>query len=101
MDRLSVEFHPEAVAEARAAREWYEARSSEAAKAFISELDEAVEQVAQFPDRWAKYISGTQHYLLRRFPYVVIYRRKTESVQVIAVAHEKRNPGYWKARLNQ
>jgi hypothetical protein len=35
-------FHPEAVAEARAARRWYADRSPLAAAAFVAELDHAL-----------------------------------------------------------
>ncbi len=41
MDPRPIELHPEAIAEARAAREWYNERSSVAADAFMAELDVA------------------------------------------------------------
>ena len=41
MSKSRVEFHPEAVAEARAAREWYRVRSRVASAAFVTELDHA------------------------------------------------------------
>ena len=68
-----VEFHEEAVAEAQAAREWYESRSAIAASAFADELDRAVEQIAKFPDLWPPYLAGTHRYLLHRFPFSVVY----------------------------
>jgi hypothetical protein len=37
-----VEFHPDAVAEARSAWQWYAERSPLAASAFLSELDRAI-----------------------------------------------------------
>ena len=38
-------LHPEAIKEARAAREWYLARNAEAGEAFMAELDAAIEQI--------------------------------------------------------
>jgi len=35
---------------------------------------------------------------LPRFPYGVIYRTKSETVEILAIMHLKREPGYWKAR---
>lgn len=32
--------------------------------------------------------------------YVLVYRINRETIQVIAVAHLKRNPGYWQGRNN-
>ena len=42
MPALKVALHKEAIAEARAAREWYEVRSVSAAEAFMEELDRIV-----------------------------------------------------------
>jgi plasmid stabilization system protein ParE len=99
VNRRAIELHPEAIAEARDAREWYEARSTEAASAFMAELDLAIDSICEFPDRWAKYLHGTRRYLMKRFPYLVVYRATTDKLQVIAVAHGKRKPGYWRHRL--
>jgi plasmid stabilization system protein ParE len=47
-----VEFHPEAVEEAEAAFIWYRERSESAAKAFLLEIDRALEEIAEAPRRW-------------------------------------------------
>jgi len=98
MPKRSVEFHPEAVAEARFAREWYETRSPVAAKAFSAEIDHAIQQISEAPNRWPTYLEGMRRYLLHRFPYSVIYREFGSRIQIIAVAHARRRPGYWKER---
>ena len=51
---------------------------------------------AQIPRVRARY--GTRRVPLRRFPYVVVYRERTEVSQVIAFAHTSRKPGYWRSR---
>jgi hypothetical protein len=38
---------------------------------------------------------------VERFPYSVIYRIKGDQLQIIAVAHMNRRPGYWKDRLQE
>ena len=48
MNRLSLEIHPEAIAEARAARQWYQLRSDDAAMAFLSELDLGMESIRTY-----------------------------------------------------
>ena len=70
MDRQPIELHPEAIAEAR---EWYRERSTVVADAFMAELDLAIDQICGYSDRWAAYLHGTRRYLLKRFPYLVIY----------------------------
>ncbi len=91
-------LHPEAVQEARAARKWYLARNPEAAEAFMAELDEAIEQIEQAPRQWPPYLGGTRRYLLHRFPFFVVFREAATRVEIVAVAHGRRRPGYWLGR---
>jgi plasmid stabilization system protein ParE len=88
-----VDFHPDAVAEARAAFLWYFERNPSAANAFIAPIE-----IRDNPHRWPSYVHGTRKYLLRRFPYGVIYRVTDAAIQVVAVARGRRRPGYWKNR---
>lgn len=98
MPRLPVGFHPAAVEESAAAEAWYRERSEMAAIAFVVELDRALEQIASTPDRWLRHTHGTHRFVLRRFPFTVIYRVASAEVQVIAVAHGRRRPDYWRNR---
>ena len=52
-------LHPEAIKEARAARERYLARNAEAGEAFMAELDAAIEQIERGPRQWPPYLGGT------------------------------------------
>src|SRR3990172_6782169 len=87
MAQSSVDVHPEAIEEARAAYRWYRERNRTAAEAFLVELDRAVELISEGPMRWPTYLHGTRHFLLRRFPFIVVYRQIGAAVQVVAVAH--------------
>lgn len=95
---LQVELHPKAIAEARAERQWYEARSLLAAMAFVAEPDLAVRRIGDNPEGWPTYVHGTRRYLMRRFPFAVVYRRAGAMIEVVAVAHARRRPGYWRNR---
>jgi plasmid stabilization system protein ParE len=99
MARRQVELHPQAIAEAHAAAKWYRERSTSAADAFVSELDRAMEKIAEAPEMPQRYAGGTRRFLLRHFPYSVIYREKSGRIEIVAVAHGRRKPGYWKSRL--
>ena len=90
--------HPEAIAEARAAREWYQARNAEAAEAFMAELDLAIHRIEEAPRQWPPYLAETRRYLLRRFPFFVVFRETDDRLQILAVAHARRRPGYWIGR---
>jgi plasmid stabilization system protein ParE len=99
MKSLPVDVHPEAVAEAQAATQWYRERSPSAADAFLAELDRAIEKIAENPRIWPRYVASTQRFLLKRFPFSVVFRLTPNSVEVVAIAHGRRKPGYWKGRL--
>ncbi|MEK6608544.1 MAG: type II toxin-antitoxin system RelE/ParE family toxin [Myxococcota bacterium] len=94
----ALEFHPEALDDARAAHDWYLRRSPEAARAFLAEIDRAASVIVENPDAWPPYLHGTRRYLLQRFPFSVVYRAGQTIVHVVAVAHARRRPGYWSAR---
>lgn len=94
-----VEYSPEASRELEDAFEWYLERSLRAAEAFLGEVDRAVKIIATAPGVWPRFESGTRRYVLRKFPYDLIYRETDSGIAVVAVAHHKRKPRYWSRRL--
>ena len=99
MASKEVGLHEEAFAEVQAAYDWYATRNPAAAAGFIDELDNAVEQIGTFPEAGISYLLGTRRYVMRRFPFTVIYRDRGNRIEVVAVAHGRRKPGYWKKRI--
>jgi plasmid stabilization system protein ParE len=96
----SAKFHEEAAAEYEAAFDWYLERSPDAALEFDAEVQSALTQIVQAPQRWADGSHGTRRFLLRRFPFILVYReRPAGSIQIVALAHTSRKPGYWAGRL--
>jgi plasmid stabilization system protein ParE len=94
------EYHPEAVAEAAEAFQWYAAQSQDAAERFWHELRRARELVTTRPEVWGPYYHGTRCFRLHRFPYGLVYITRDERIIGLAVAHLKRRPGYWRHRLD-
>ena len=95
---MQLELHPEAALEAQEARLWYAERSSEASTRFFFELERGLGLIAESPMRWPVRL-GFRKYVMQRFPFVIFFRIKDPEVQVLAVAHARRRPGYWKDRL--
>ena len=98
MSQFAVEFHPLAADEAEAAERWYRERNETASARFRSELDRAVDLISERPKTGSPYLSNTRRVLLRRFPFFVVFRVRGDDVQIVAVAHARRRPGYWRAR---
>jgi plasmid stabilization system protein ParE len=95
----SLELHPSALAELKSAVIWYLERNQAAAISFVTDIDHAIELVRTSPHRWPKGDDETRRFVLKRFPYALVYREKESTVQVLAIAHGHRRPGYWKGRL--
>ena len=99
MTRLfTVEVLPEALDDALAADSWYRAHSASAADAFLAEVERAVARITETPGRWPGYLTGTRRFLLRRFPFFVVYRLRSDLILIVAIAHARRRPGYWRGR---
>ena len=99
MGSKEVEFHEAASLEYEAAFAWYFERSERAASRFAREVERAVASIAEAPERSPSGIQGTRRLLLQRFPFAVVYRELPSVIQVLAVAHGRRRPGYWKKRV--
>ncbi len=97
MPRFTVQVHPDARVDLQHAYSWYFERNPAAAVAFLAEVDWAIDQVCEMPERWPPYLS-VRRFVLRRYPFSVVYRVTGETVQVIAFAHGRRRPGYWRKR---
>jgi toxin ParE1/3/4 len=94
-----IEFHEDAATEYEEAVDWYIERSYLAAQKFSAEVSQAIENVVKTPQRWPNHLLGTRRFFLRHFPFAVIYRDLPLVIQIIAVAHGRRRPGYWKKRI--
>ena len=91
-------FHPEARQDFREAIRWYRSRSPSVAAEFRETVSDVIRRVVKAPQRWPKYLHGTRRFVLHRFPFSIIYL-DDDVLSIVAVAHSKRKPGYWKARL--
>lgn len=95
---MRVSFHPRARDEAEGAQARYEERSLLAAAGFLHELSQALRRITEAPLRYPLAPHGTRRIMLERFPFNIFYRVGQGDAVVIAVAHQKRRPGYWAGR---
>ena len=98
-----VAFEPEASHELEAAALWYEARRSGLGLTFLAAVDRTVDHLATWPDAGSLVPGVPAHLEVRqmpvvRFPYRVAYLVTSRELRVLAVAHTRRRPGYWRSR---
>jgi plasmid stabilization system protein ParE len=98
MANKPVRFHPEAEQEYLAALSWYRDRSLIAATNLENAVSKALETIAKAPQRWPKYFEKFRKYSLHRFPFGIIYQESASETIILAIAHGRRRPGYWRKR---
>ena len=99
MTGFAVQILPEAEAEFREAFLWYFERSPIFADAFRTEVLEKIEALQTDADMWPKDEDGIHFRVLsRRFKYTVHYDLAGTLVTVLAIAPQRREPGYWSGR---
>ena len=99
-----VRFEEEAEVEYRLAGRYYEQQREHLGVEFLDAVDATIEQILELP-RAGPLLPGMPSDLLvrrrpvTRFPYHVVYLENPSYVWILAVAHDRRKPHYWKDRL--
>ena len=94
-----LKYHPAARREIKAAHAWYLRKSVQAADGFLEELLPALDRVDERPRLYPPHLYGSLRAVLDRYPFSIVYRELLHEIQIVAVAHAKRRPGYWTDRL--
>lgn len=98
---MKSEFLPEADEEFREAVRYYEDEAPGVGLRFIAEVRRGVTFITENPFAAAAIGSGTRRKVLNHFPYSLLYAVESELVVIVAVAHQKRRPRYWRGRLKE
>lgn len=77
---------------------WYAERSIQAAADFDREFDAALATISSDPERFPYFDTRHQYYLMKKYPFQIIYRNLDTEIHIVAVAHTSRRPNYWTVR---
>lgn len=92
-------FHRLAAREYRLARDWYAARSQRVGDRFTTAVATAVERITKAPQSCPTVVGDYRYLSVRGFPYALVFRlRSIDVIVIVAVAHGRRRPGYWRRR---
>ena len=99
-----VRFEDEADEEYRLAGRWYEERREHLGFEFFDAVDAAIDVILDLPRSGARVPRvppdlPVRRIGVKRFPYHVVYLETEAHIRILAVAHDRRKPGYWKPRL--
>lgn len=91
-------IHETAEAEMSEAADFYDLVDPGLGNVFIDEIERAMESISQFPEAAQLVRGGVRKKPLVRFPYSLVYSVQPDELRVLAVAHQKRRPFYWRGR---
>ena len=72
--------------------------NAELGHAFISEFERSATLLLEQPHLGAVWRGSVRRLPLRRFPYSIVYYVRESEVRVLAIAHQRRKPGFWRGR---
>ena len=86
--------------ELAAAVRWFEEQRPGLGAELYDEVVATTARLQAFPESGAPISRDqlTRRLIVSRFPYQVVYRLAPSEIVVLAVAHLKRRPNYWKDR---
>ncbi len=91
-------FHPDTALEIKESYEWYQQQAEGLGDDFLKELESAFEAIARLPGTWPKFTLNCRRFVLKKFPFSIIYQARDEAIFIVAIMHNSRKPGYWKDR---
>ena len=97
---MNAEFLAVASKELAEAIRYYEDQQPGLGRAFGLEARRTADRIARFPSAHAILFDEVRRCYLRRFPYKIIYQLRKDKILVLAVAHNRRHPTYWRTRLS-
>lgn len=100
MNRVA-SFHPDAEQELIDAAVWYDDRREGLGDEFIDAVSDKVIEICKMPERFPVVHDDVRQAILRRFPFVVYFRRVGERILVVSVFHASRDPESLWSRLGR
>jgi toxin ParE1/3/4 len=95
---MNLYWHEDARAEANDASHFYKDKQPGLALRFLDSLDETLHRIQRHPELCRQVEGGIRKCRVPHFPYGVIYRAQSGLIEIIAIMHLRRSPGYWKER---
>lgn len=98
---MKIRFLRPARRELKEAVHYYNAHRAGLGGEFRDEVWETVERIKKFPETWYPLSDSIHRCQTNRFPYGLIYAVSDGEILIIAVAHNRRAPEYWRPRTGE
>ena len=91
--------HSQARAELDEAMAFYEQQKMGLGLVLQAAVERTIGRIQRNPHLGSPYkATEFRYYLVRRFPYIIFYADLEEAIWIVAVAHGRRRPDYWRRR---
>lgn len=87
--------------EFREAARYYENEAPGVGLAFVADVHKALGNITMFPLAAPIARGGIRKKVLGHFSYNILYYTEPDKIVIVAVAHQRRRPSYWRARLTK
>ena len=95
---IGYRYLPLAREELNGAAAFYEASVPGLGGTFLDDMERAIEMMRESPRVGAPTSRGFRKAALRRFPFSIVYVDRDDEIVIVAIAHQRRRPGYWRGR---
>jgi plasmid stabilization system protein ParE len=80
------------------AASWYESQRPGLGLEFVSEIESALVQACEMPQRFPRMLADVRCVRVRKFPYSIFFRTRSDQLIVLSVFHARRDPAVWRER---
>jgi plasmid stabilization system protein ParE len=98
MKPYQVEILKAAKLDLRHAKNWYNTQRENLGNEFLFEIEKSLKQIQAYPEQFPKNRNEIRKAVLKRFPYCLYFAIKLNTIKIIAVFHNSRNPIIWEKR---
>ena len=95
---MTLQFHPAAQDEFVETVDYYEAAGAGLGHQFLAAVRACLDRILAHPEIGVRR-RATRRLVVDGFPYDVVYRVQPDAIEVLALAHHRRRPGYWRRRV--
>jgi plasmid stabilization system protein ParE len=93
-----LDIHEDADRELNDAANYYDSESPGLGTLFLDQVDDGYQRILENPHAAAEVDSDIRRLVLAKFPFNLIYEIDGDVILILAVAHQRRRPHYWRER---